>query len=65
MKVLATGAPSPDVVAMYLDPGRCTEPGTIVLAGWPQFRAVRIAPPHTDAYGTFLSPDVAPGASRR
>jgi transposase len=59
-KALTTGAPSPDVVAMYLYPDGRTEPGTFVLAGRPQLRAVQIALPRTDAYGDLLRPEVTP-----
>lgn len=59
-KALLTGAPSPDVVAMYLYPDHRTEPGTFVLDGRPQLRAVVIAPPRTEAYGDLLAPEVIP-----
>ncbi len=58
-RALATGAPSADVVAMYLYPDRRTEPGTFVLAGRPQLRAVQIAPPRPDAYRELLVGEVA------
>jgi transposase len=54
-KALVTGAPSSDVVAMYLYPDARTEAGTFVLAGRPQLRAVRIAPPRPGAYGELLA----------
>ena len=58
-KALVTGAPSPDVVAVYLYPDERTEPGTFVLDGRPQLRAIRIAPPRPDAYGDLLAGEVA------
>jgi transposase len=58
-KALVTGAPSPDVVAMYLHPDAQTEPGTFVLAGRPHLRAVRIAPPRTEVYRDLLVREVA------
>ena len=57
-KALVTGAPSSDVVAMYLYPDERTEPGTFVLAGRPQLRAVQIALPRPGAYGDLLAPAV-------
>lgn len=59
-KALVTGAPSPDVVAMYLYPDLWTEPGTFVLDGRPQLRAVQISPPRTEAYRELLAAEVAP-----
>ena len=59
-KALVTGAPSPDVVAMYLYPDAPTDPGTFVLAGRPHLRAVRIAPPRTEVYRDLLEREVAP-----
>jgi transposase len=59
-KALVTGAPSADVVAVYLYPDAQTEPGTFVLAGRPQLRAVRIAPPRPGAYDDLLRLEVAP-----
>jgi len=53
-KALVTGAPSPDVVALYLYPDLRTEPGTFVLDGRPHLRAVVIAPPRTDVYRDLL-----------
>ena len=53
-KTLAVGATAPDVVALYLYPDPPTEPGTFVLAGRPQLRAVRIAPPQVGAYRDLL-----------
>jgi transposase len=53
-KSLGTGAPTADVVALYLYPDPPTEPGTFVLAGRPQLRAVRIAPPEVDVYRDLL-----------
>jgi transposase len=53
-KALVTGAPSPDVVAMYLYPDQRTEPGTFVLDGRPQLRAVVVAPPRPEAYRDLL-----------
>ena len=53
-KSLGTGAPTADVVALYLYPDPPTEPGTFVLAGRPQLRSVRIAPPQVDAYRALL-----------
>jgi hypothetical protein len=59
-KALVTGAPSPDVVAVYLYPDERTEPGTFVLAGRPQLRAVEIAPPRMEVYRDLLVREVAP-----
>lgn len=53
-KALGAGAATPDVVALYLYPDPPTEPGTFVLAGRPQLRAVRIAPPRMGAYRDLL-----------
>jgi transposase len=53
-RALVTGAPSPDVVAMYLYPDLRTELGTFVLDGRPHLRAVVIAPPRTDIYRDLL-----------
>jgi len=53
-KTLAAGATAPDVVALYLYPDPPTEPGTFLLAGRPQLRAVRIAPPEVNAYRDLL-----------
>ncbi|MBU0609429.1 MAG: IS21 family transposase [Armatimonadetes bacterium] len=53
-KALVTGAPSSDVVAIYLYPDLRTEPGTFVLDGRPQLRAVVIAPPQTAVYRDLL-----------
>ena len=53
-KSLGTGAPTADVVALYLYPDPPTEPGTFVLAGRPQLCSVRIAPPQVDAYRDLL-----------
>ncbi len=53
-KALGTGAPTADVVALYLYPDPPTEPGTFVLAGRPQLRSVRIAPPQVGAYRDLL-----------
>lgn len=58
-KALVTGAPSPDVVAVYLYPDERTEPGTFVLAGRPQLRAIKIAPPRPGAYGDLMAGEVA------
>lgn len=58
-RALVTGAPSPDVVAMYLYPDRRTEPGTFVLAGRPQLRAVQIALPRPEVYRDLLIGEVA------
>ena len=58
-KALVTGAPSPDVVAMYLYPDTRTEPGTFVLAGRPQLRAVQIAVPRAEVYRDLLVGEVA------
>jgi len=43
---------------MYLYPDERTEPGTFVLAGRPQLRAVQIALPRPGAYGDLLAPAV-------
>jgi transposase len=53
-KALGAGAAAPDVVALYLYPDPPTEPGTFLLAGRPQLRAVRIAPPRVGAYRDLL-----------
>jgi transposase len=58
-KALLTGAPSPDVVALYLYPDERTEPGTFVLAGRPQLRVVEIAPPRMEVYRELLVREVA------
>jgi hypothetical protein len=58
-RALVTGAPSPDVVAMYLYPDQRTEPGTFVLAGRPQLRAVQIAVPRPEVYRDLLVGEVA------
>jgi hypothetical protein len=58
-KAMFIGAPSPDVVAMYLYPDQLTEPGTFVLAGRPQLRAIHIAPPCPAAYANLLAVEVA------
>jgi hypothetical protein len=53
-KALGARAATPDVVALYLYPDPPTEPGTFLLAGRPQLRAVRIAPPQVGAYRDLL-----------
>lgn len=53
-RALGAGAPTPDVVALYLYPDPVTEPGTFLLAGRPQLRSVRIAPPRVGAYRDLL-----------
>jgi transposase len=58
-RAMITGAPAPDVVAMYLYPDTWTEPGTFVLAGRPQLRAVQIAVPRTEVYRDLLVGEVA------
>ena len=58
-RALVTGAPSPDVVAMYLYPDHRTEPGTFILAGRPQLRAVQIAAPRPEVYRDLLVGEVA------
>jgi len=58
-RALVTGAPSPDVVAMYLYPDQRTEPGTFLLAGRPQLRAVQIAVPRAEVYRDLLVGEVA------
>lgn len=59
-KALVAGAPTVDVVAMYLHPDEPTEPGTFVLAGRPQLQAVQIAAPRTESYGDLLHAAVTP-----
>jgi transposase len=58
-KALVTGAPTADVVAMYLYPDPPTEPGTFLLDGRPQLRAVRIATPRPAVYRDLLAGEVA------
>jgi transposase len=57
-QALATGAPTADVVAMYLYPDPPTEPGTFVLDGRPQLRAVQIAAPRPAIYRELLRAEV-------
>jgi transposase len=57
-RALLTGTPSADVVGIYLYPDHQTEPGTFLLAGRPQLKAVCIAPPMVDTYQELL--EVAP-----
>jgi transposase len=58
-KALVTGAPTSDVVAMYLFPDAPTEPGTFLLDGRPQLRAVRIATPRPALYRELMVGEVA------
>lgn len=44
---------------MYLYPDQRTEPGTFVLAGRPQLRAVVIAAPRAEVYRDLLAGKVA------
>ena len=51
---LAAGVTSSDVIGMYLYPDLETEPGTFILEGRPQLKAITIAPPKINTYGDLL-----------
>ena len=57
-KALSAGVTSPDVIGIYLYPDPETEPGTFILEGRPQLKAVTVAPPRINTYADLL--EVAP-----
>jgi len=59
-RALVTGAPSVDVVTMYLYPDLPTDPGTFILAGRPHLEGVHVAAPEMTHYGKLLTTEVAP-----
>jgi len=59
-RALVTGAPSVDVVMMYLYPDLPTDPGTFVLAGRPHLQGVHVAEPKMQLYGELLAAEVTP-----